>query len=332
MAVRLAAWLLLGCAALAPVLASAAPIEELQLLAEHPVEGMRGGNLSGLALCHGELYTESDRDDNRVYRLDTRQTVWRAEAQVFKVPALPPGELGWSMDLTAWAASIVRGGKIDFEGISCDTAGNRYLVSEAYAQVLKVSPAGQAQWLSISPQMVRQAQEAGLLAHFNAIFEGLAIAPDGEQLWLAAERSRRGLIKLQRQGERWDCAGACVLLSEEGYQSPALPLGTDVPQDKDFSDLAWYANKLYTLERNAYQICRRDPQTAAVEHCWSFAQAALTPERRYEHPYGVTEALAVDADGAWIGNDNNKWARGDGDRRPIVWRFAAPAGGWGVQP
>ena len=29
----------------------AAPAPELKLLSEHPVQGMRGGNLSGLALC-----------------------------------------------------------------------------------------------------------------------------------------------------------------------------------------------------------------------------------------------------------------------------------------
>ena len=43
---------------------------ELKLLAEHPVDGMRGGNLSGLAVCGKDLWTVSDRDDDRIYRLD----------------------------------------------------------------------------------------------------------------------------------------------------------------------------------------------------------------------------------------------------------------------
>ena len=31
---------------------------------------MRGGNLSGLALCGNALWTVSDRDDDQIYRLD----------------------------------------------------------------------------------------------------------------------------------------------------------------------------------------------------------------------------------------------------------------------
>ncbi|EPN47524.1 hypothetical protein A245_30788, partial [Pseudomonas syringae pv. actinidiae ICMP 19096] len=39
----------------APVFA--APLEVLKLQSEHPVDGMVGGNLSGLALCNGRLWT-----------------------------------------------------------------------------------------------------------------------------------------------------------------------------------------------------------------------------------------------------------------------------------
>jgi uncharacterized protein YjiK len=42
--------------------------------------------------------------------------------------------------------------------------------------------------------MVRQARASGMLLHFNALFEGLAINPAGDRLWLAAERERRGLL------------------------------------------------------------------------------------------------------------------------------------------
>ena len=104
----------------------------------------------------------------------------------------------------------------------------------------------------------------------------------------------------------------------------------------DFADLAFFAGKLFTLERLQLQVCRRNPADGAVERCWSFADTALTEARRYPLPYGVAEALAVDAEGAWIGLDNGAamggedFARGDGERRPIIWRFAAPDGGWGA--
>jgi len=92
------------------------------------------------------------------------------------------------------------------------------------------------------------------------------------------------------------------------------------------SDLALFNGKLFTLERNAFQICRRDAVTAKVELCWSFADETLTPERRYAQPYGLAEALVLDADGAWLGIDSNFGARADGEKRPVVYRFAAPAG------
>ncbi len=58
-----ALWLLVAWPAFADT------VPELKLVSEHPVDGMRGGNLSGLALCGGELWTVSDRDDDLLYRL-----------------------------------------------------------------------------------------------------------------------------------------------------------------------------------------------------------------------------------------------------------------------
>ena len=63
----------LACALLlTSITAFAEPAPELRLLSEHPVDGMRGGNLSGLAQCGKDLWTVSDRDDDQIYRLDTR--------------------------------------------------------------------------------------------------------------------------------------------------------------------------------------------------------------------------------------------------------------------
>lgn len=312
--------------ALAPLAGAAVP--ELAMVSEHPIEGMARGNLSGLALCGAELWGESDRDDDRVYRFDRAARVWLAQPKVFDTPAPPPSGLALEVRMAAWAAGFVRGGAHDFEGISCDQGGNLYLVSEAHAAVLQVPESGPARWLLISPRMVTQAREAGLLREFNAIFEGLAISPAGDRLWLAAERQGRGLIALVRQGSRWDCDGACVRLSEDREQTPPAGLTPRFPLHADFADLALYHGKLFTLERNAYSICRRDAASAEVEACWSFAGAALAPSRQYSQPYGLTEALAIDEGGAWVGTDNNEQPRNDGEVRPVVWRFAAPAGGW----
>ena len=308
--------------------ALAQPAEPLRLLSEHAVEGMRGGNLSGLAQCGDDLLTISDRDDDRLYRLDTRDSTWQAEAIHIDVPPVPDSGLPWGLTSRTWAASVVRGGELDYEGISCDQAGNRFIVSEAHAAVLQVSPTGSAQWLKISPSLVREARASGMLLHFNALFEGLAVNPEGNQMWLAAEREGRGLLRIKRQQSVWDCDGGCVLLSEGGtHMQPAQFPGAKAVS-RDFADLAWFAGKLFTLERSAYEICRRDAESAKVERCWSFAAEALQASRRYPQPYGLAEALVIDAEGAWVGIDNNNGARADGEVRPVVWRFAAPLAGW----
>ncbi len=322
--------LLLGlCLSAAPVLADTWP--ELVLQAEHPVEGMRGGNLSGLALCQGEMWTVSDRDDDQIYRLDTRYAEWQAEASSIDVPPPPESGLPWGVRMMHKAVSPLRGGDLDFEGISCDEAGNRYVVSETHAAVLQVPPIGEPAWLKIDPALVRQARGSGMLLHFNALFEGIAVNPQGTQLWLAAERERRGLLTLRKQQSVWNCEGGCVVMSEGGLEQPPARLKAKA-QQKDFADLALFDGKLFTLERMAYRICRRTPATGAVERCWSFANDALTDARRYNSGYGTAEALSLDAKGAWIGVDNGNHVRADGEKRPIVWRFAAPQGGWSAKP
>ncbi|MCG8296252.1 esterase-like activity of phytase family protein [Pseudomonas entomophila] len=324
--------LLATCLALFALQAQAGNWPELKLTSEHAVDGMRGGNLSGLAGCRGALWAVSDRDDDRIYRLDQDNATWSAQPLVFTPPDVPDTGLPWGLKSRNWAASYIRGGSLDLEGITCDQAGNLYVVSEAHAAVLQLPVDGEPNWLRIDQAMVRQARGSGMLLHFNALFEGLAINPAGDRLWLAAERERRGLLAVQRQQSVWTCGRSCVLLSEAGVemQPPQFPEAR--PVSRDFADLAWFEGKLFTLERNAYRICRRDTETGEVERCWSFAADALIESRRYTQPYGLAEALVIDKRGAWIGVDNNDRPRVDGEARPIVWRFDAPAGGWSANP
>jgi hypothetical protein len=305
--------------------AFAAPIEALKLVSEHPVEGMVGGNLSGLAMCGGRLWTVSDRDDKVLYRLDTTQRIWTAEPQEFEAPE-PQSDLPLNLRSLATMSSVVRGGSLDFEGISCDAAGNRYVVSEAYGTVLKVPVSGPATWLSLPPELVAQARDKGMLHHFNAIYEGIAVDPAGDRLWLAAERDKRGLLAMRRDGDQWRCAKSCVLLAEPEQGTPPREGSKQV--NRDYADLSLYGGKLFTLERSVYRVCRRTLETGKLERCWSFRDEARLPSRRYDQAYGLTEALVVDETGAWIGTDNNFGARADGETRPVVWRFAAPKAGW----
>lgn len=328
-------WLAALLLAAMPVLAAQPveqkPLPELKLLSEHPVDDMVGGNLSGLASCNGTLWTISDRDDTLLYSLDTSSTVWKARAQVLEIPPIPDSGLSSTLRGMAKAAALIRGGDLDYEGVSCDAAGNRYLVSEGYATVLKVPVNGKPTWLELPKKLVQEAQAAGMLQHFNAIFEGIAISPAGDQIWLAAEREKRGLLTAKLGKDGWACGTSCILRVESGNDILPPQLGGRSVA-KDFSDISLYKGKLYSLERAAYRICRRTLETGKLETCWSFAKEALQPNRLYDQKYGLTEALIVDDTGAWVGTDNNFGARADGEKRPIVWRFAAPEGGWSGKP
>ncbi|WP_020190061.1 esterase-like activity of phytase family protein, partial [Pseudomonas putida] len=163
------------CLALVALPCLAGNWPELKMTAEHPIDGMRGGNLSGLVECRGGLWGVSDRDDDRIYRFDQQNPTWRAQPLTFTPPAVPESGLPWGLKSRNWAASYIRGGELDFEGITCDQAGNLYLVSEAHAAVLQLPLDGEPDWLRIDSAMVRQARASGMLLNFNALFEGLAI-------------------------------------------------------------------------------------------------------------------------------------------------------------
>lgn len=309
----------------------AAPVVELELLAEHPLDGMPAGNLSGLSLCGDALQAVSDRDDGQIYHLEAdADGQLQVRGEPLLAPAPPTSALPWGVRMRNSASALLRGGRYDFEGIACDAQGNRYLVSESQAAVLMVPRMGTPSWLRLPSSLIRQARASGMLLNFNALFEGIAVDPAGERLWLAAERERRGLLVLHQRRGSWRCLGGCVLLAEGGVEEAPEALAAPASA-RDFSALALHGERLFVVERLAHRICRIHPATGARERCWSFAEQALQPQRRYATRFGMVEGLVLDAQGAWLAVDNGGKVRADGEARPLVWRFAAPPRGW-LQP
>jgi hypothetical protein len=117
-----------------------------------------------------------------------------------------------------------------------------------------------------------------------------------------------------------------VLLSEAGVemQPPQFPHGPVARLRRP----GLFDGKLFTLERNAYRFAGVMPTAARSSAAGRSLPMRCRPPLR---SLGLAEALVIDADGAWIGLDNNNGARADGER-PIVWRFAAPEGGWSAKP
>lgn len=329
---RAAVWLAVALWAAAvnaaPEPDAASASEPLRLVSEHALEGIAAGNLSGLAWCGDALLAISDRDDDRLYRLAPSQdSVWRAEAEFFLAPPAPASGLAWGMRVRNQVVGLARGGALDFEALACDSAGNRYLLSESAVAVLRLAPLGQADWLALPPGLLHQARASGMLLAANAMLEGIAVDPAGDSLWLAAERDRRGLLVMHRETSAWRCRGGCILQVEGGRRPSPLDAGGNT-YPRDFSDLSWHAGALFSLERLEHRICRRTARSGEVERCWSFAEVATLPERSYGTAFGSAEALVLDEQGAWVGLDNNGAVRADGERRPLVWRLAAPLGGW----
>lgn len=300
---------------------------QLQLAKAWPVEGLFGGNLSGVTECRGQLWAISDRVDDAVFRLREDGEVLRAEALMFALPPSPPSPLPFGMRARNWLAAQLRGGELDFEGMDCDQDGNLYLVSESRVAVLKVARNGKAEWLRLPKKLWSQARARGLFQRFNAYAEGLAVSPDGQQLWLAAEREPRGLLSVQNTSKGWQCSSACVLSVDAGTR--AAWDGVSAPIALDYTALSLYQQRLFTLERSEHRICRRDITKGELQRCWGFAETLQDDQYRYNTPYGVAEAMSLDAEGAWVGIDNGDKARlSDGDTRPYLFRFNLPQGGW----
>ncbi|WP_335609364.1 esterase-like activity of phytase family protein [Halopseudomonas sp.] len=305
---------------------------ELSLQQALPIDGMARGNLSALQYCGGELLAVSDREDQRLFMLQQTDAGWQAKEEYFELPDNSPSMLPVQLLAGAWLRGL-SGRALDFEGLACDAKGNRYLVSESQVGVLQLPPAGdvpvRGKWLDLDPAVYSEGEAQGLWQQVNALAEGVAINAEADTLWLAAERQGRGLVKLQRQDDQWRCPLAgCVLLAERRF----LPTDAFAPGvlnkevlPVDFSDLALWQGKLWTLERNAHQVCRRSPLSGQRERCWSFAQSILSEPYIYpDAPYGLAEALLINEHGVMIGLDNNDRVRPDGDSRPWVFQFALP--------
>ncbi|GGE32995.1 hypothetical protein GCM10007421_03430 [Halopseudomonas oceani] len=305
---------------------------ELQLERALPVDGMPRGNLSALQHCDGRLLAVSDREDTSLFVLQRTEDSYQAEIEPFLLPAETPSSLPMQLLAGAWLRGL-SGPALDFEGLACDGDGNRYLVSESQLGVLRLPLSADepvaGEWLKLDSALYTEGESRGLWQQINALAEGIAIDAEAGTLWLAAERQARGLLKLQRQGGEWKCPLAgCVLLAERRFL-PTEPFGPGILNREvmpvDFSDVVYWQGRLWTLERNAHQVCRRSPLSGQRERCWSFAQSVLVEPYFYpDAPFGLAEALMIGDDGIVIGLDNNDRARPDGDTRPWVFHFALP--------
>ena len=213
----------LACALLlTSITVSAEPAPELRLLSEHAVDGMRGGNLSGLAQCGDALCGRSP----------TATTI-RSTASI---PARPSGRRKrWASTCRRCLTAACPGGCVRGPG------WRRSCVAVIW--ISKASPATAPAIATSSAKPMRRSckcrRRGRLLAEdfADAWFarrgpaaccctsmrcsKGWRSIRRATRLWLAAERESRGLLLIKRKQTVWDCDGGCVLLSEGGHGNAA---------------------------------------------------------------------------------------------------------------
>ncbi|WP_346836856.1 esterase-like activity of phytase family protein [Microbulbifer sp. SAOS-129_SWC] len=295
----------------APV-AAAVPVTPARLLNSYWLDGSAGLDISGLSFCGGELLAASDKDSDNLYAVQIDNGNARLQARALLAGlAAPPAQ---AEDLTARLLNLVQPGlAADIEGITCD-ADNVYLVSERYHRIAAAAEGVTPAWLP--QQWAQAARERGYMQQFNGASEGLVRV--GDDFWVALERDRRGLVHFTAGRE------------PQFFEIPAVAGLHFQHRSPDLTGLAFYDGDLFTLERNAFAVCRRSPQTLAAKWCITYRAIEEAPDNVYlETYYGKGEGLAVNDSGIYVVLDNNNVARAANpqDRRGLLLHLAFPPQG-----
>ena len=281
--------------------ARAGELLKLELHRVLPVEGPKNNQPSGLCLYKGNLYTVSDKHDNRIFRIDP------GEKSARMVPALtfsPPGKT-----------------YLDLEGVTCDERGNFYLASEKTCRIIRVSQ-NAATAVFLTPDLKPTGRTKGLFKVGNAMLEGITRAGP-ETFTLCAERQPRGILR--------------VRLTKEGVRSDAFTCNRSrfmFPEktSPDFSGLCMFRGRHYVLQRNARLISELGISKKGVREGegWSYSHIVHRLSYRYAViRYGMAEGLCMDDRFVYVILDNNNIPRlrYPKDRRPLLLIMKNPLAG-----
>ena len=253
---------------------------------------------SALAFHNGKLITVNDRD-GAFYELALQS---HSVAKLERLDLFPKAKLS---HLAPKKAS-----RFDLEGISKDSNGNLYVSEETQRLVFKSSPDGKSiEALAFDWSPVKKF----LSNDPNASLEGIAIA--GNLLYLANERSSARIVVLELSSRK--------IIDSFFVDSEGFAFG-----GPHYSDLAFFKDRLFILNRNNRCVLEVDPEKKRVLAEYSFAQMELAEEFAYksDYPTGAMEGLAIDPEHFWLLTDNNGKARfkHPQDTRPTLFRCKRP--------
>jgi hypothetical protein len=210
--------------------------------------------------------------------------------------------------------ALFYGKMFDWEGIAC--MGDNYLLaSESSASIFIVSKLGE--YIS-TDKIYAQGRENGFFNVYNGFIEGVAFHEN--RIIGAVERGPRGLFVLNNDGTS----------NSKSINFHNLPNDFNLSyleNSVDVSDLEVYDNNLYSLERNASAVCKRDIDTFKTIMCYSFGHIEHDPNLKYmDTQYGLSEGLAISEKHIYVAFDNNGHGRVNhpDDNRPLLLEFEKP--------
>jgi hypothetical protein len=280
-------------------------INSLELVGAYPINSSQPAEPSGLYVRDGVLFVVCDKTENTIFRVELRGAeAWLVPHVEFTPPPKP--------------YPAVR--QMDLEGITMDSEGNFYIVSEEYFRVVKVTPEGDASWFG--PDLETIGRDAGFFRVHGGGLEGITYLGEDTFL-LAAERQARGFIELRKtdagfETQTWS-------LSQTGLRT-LLP----TPRVPDFTGLFIYQERTFVLFRNAssvVEMSRGENGDWTEATAWSYRHIENDDQWRYQSSiFGHGEGLAIDDQFFYVVFDNNQMARVQNadDNRPLLLVFKNP--------
>jgi len=275
------------------------------------VENSAGLSISGLSFCNERLVTVSDKYSRDIYQIKLEGG--RAKLETFltlsglMVPKKDKPTNFWHFILELTRPAVA----MDFEGISC-VDNTIYILSERYNRIAEVDIEGKGRWLENMWSSTAKAQ--GYMQGYN--LSGVGLVKVKDNFWVAIERDPRGLVKLGPKG------------SIQIFTPPPVA-GLDFRgESENLAGLDYHDGSLFTLEPNAYAVCRRTLPSLKAQWCLDYREIEESSELKYEaaRTGGKGDGLAVGESGIFIVFDNDNISRSADpqDRRALFLHLGFP--------
>ncbi|WP_444914331.1 hypothetical protein [Microbulbifer sp. TRSA007] len=289
----------------------AAEIIPAKKIAHYWVDDSAGLSISGLSFCDGKMVTVSDKQSREIYQIVLGDRSATLEPYIklagLRVPKKdrPTNLWHFLLDLTRPAAAM------DFEAITC-ADDKFYLLSERYNRIAEINMEGKGHWLENMWSATAKAQ--GYMHGYN--LSGVGLQKVGDDFWMAIERDPRALVKLGPKGS-------------VQIVTPPPVKGLDFrDESENMAGLYYYDGALWTLEPNAYAVCRRELPSLKAEWCLDYWEHENSSELGYEvsRTGGKGDGLAIGERGVFIVFDNDNISRihDPQDRRALFLHLALP--------